>query len=138
VYVAKDSISSFGYLYLKDDEYQMKYRSYMGNSVLKVRTYADVAEDFVSLSMFLANAKFVGKLGFSSGGSFVSILYEYDSRLLVLSNKGIIFVLPKNKVSLMENKKVSPEIEQYRDKKLVLEKVSEVVHKDFVEKKKRY
>ena len=37
----------------------------------------------------------------------------------------------------MENKKVSPEIEQYRDKKLVLEKVSEVVHKDLVEKKKR-
>ncbi len=138
VYVAKDSISSFGYLYLKDDEYQMKYRSYMGSSALKAKTYADVAEDFVSLSMFLANAKFVGKLGFSSGGSFVNILYEYDGRLLVLSNKGVIYTLQKNKVSMMENRNASSEVEQYRDKKLVLEKVSEVVHKDFVEKKKRY
>ena len=138
VYVAKDAISSFGYLYFKDEGYQMKYRSCMGNSTLKAKTYADVAEDFVSLSLFLANAKFVGKLGFSSGGSYVSILYEYDSRLLVLSKKGVIYVLPKNNVSLLENKKISPEIEQYRDKKLVLEKISEVVHKDLVKKKKRY
>ncbi|MBE6145280.1 MAG: hypothetical protein E7171_01530 [Firmicutes bacterium] len=137
VYVAKDTISAFGYLYLKDDGYQMKYKSYMGINNLPVKTQTEVAEDFISLSMFLANAEFIGKKYISTSGAAVNALYEYEGRILALTDKGIIYTTSVDKMLIKENRKVLPELEKYRDKKLVLEKVSEKVYSDYFKKSKR-
>ena len=138
VYVAKDTINNFGYLYLKDDEYVMKYKSYMGTGNLKVKTHADIADDFVSLSMFLANAEFVGKRYITTSGATINALYEYEGRILALNNKGGIFTTSSKNILLNENRKVVPELEIYRDRTLVLEKVSDRVHNDYFKKGRRW
>ena len=137
VYVAKDTISAFGYLYLKDHGYQMKYKSYMGINNMPVKTQTEVAEDFISLSMFLANAEFIGKKYISTSGAAVNALYEYEGRILALTDKGVIYTTSVDKMLIKENRKVLPELEKYRDKKLVLEKVSEKVYGDYFKKSKR-
>lgn len=137
VYVAKDTISTFGYLYLKDHGYQMKYKSYMGVGNLNVNTKADVVEDFISLSMFLANAEFIGKRYISTSGATINALYEYEGRILALNDKGGIYTTSVDRILIRENRKVLPELEKYRDKKLVLEKVSEKVHGDYFKKGRR-
>ena len=137
VYVAKNTVSTFGYLYLKDDGYQMKYKSYMGINNLKVQTKADIADDFISLSMFLSNAEFIGKRFISTSGAAINALYEYEGRILALNDKGSIFTISSDKILIKENRKVLPELDMYRDKKLVLEKVSERVYSDYFKKGKR-
>ena len=137
VYVARDTISAFGYLYLKDEGYQMKYKSYMGMNNMTVKTKADIVDDFISLSMFLANAEFIGKRFISISGAMVNALYEYDGRILALNDKGSIYTISTDKILLKEDRKVLPELEIYRDKKLILEKVSERVQKEYFKKSRR-
>lgn len=137
VYVARDTISTFGYLYLKEDGYQMKYKSYMGVGNLNVSNQTEVVEDFISLSMFLANAEFIGKRYIGTSGITINALYEYEDRILALNDKGGIYTISSDRILIRENRKVLPELEIYRDKKKVLEKVSERVYGDYFKKSKR-
>lgn len=136
VYVAKNTISAFGYLYLTEEAYQMKYKSYMGINRLDVNTKADIVEDFVSLSEYLSKAQFVGKRMITKSGSSVDILYELDGRALALTTKGRIFTIDMSSI-LLNSSRVNTELEMYQDKDKVLEKVIDRVDQDFIKKAKR-
>lgn len=136
VYVAKNTISAFGYLYLQEDSYQMKYKSYMGVNKLDVKTKADIVEDFVSLSEYLSKANFIGKRMITKSGASIDILYELDGRALALTTKGRIFTVDMSSI-LINSNRINTELEIYQDKDKVLEKVIDRVDQDFIKKSKR-
>lgn len=126
IYVAKGSVYSFSCLYKNDNDYQFNYKDSYGIRTKLVKTGADLSEKYISLSEFMANAEFVGKKGRSRLGDYVDVLYQYGDLFFVLSSQGNIVVNKGVKVLIKSN----PELEIYRDRRLILDIISDKVKND--------
>lgn len=139
VYVTKNIgvISQFAHLHIKDEEYELKYKGVYGNSTVKAKTYGEVADDFISLSKFLSNAEFVGKRGITSSYSSVSLLYRYGDMYIALGANDSIRILSDRNIWREPSDKNVDSLLPYKDKKLVLEKITERIKKENDDKKRR-
>ena len=126
IYVSKGSVYSFSCLYKNDNDYQFNYKDSYGIRTKLVKTGADLSEKYISLSEFMANAEFVGKKGRSRLGDYVDVLYQYGDLFFVLSSQGNIVVNKGVKVLTKSN----PELEIYRDRRLILDIISDKVKND--------
>lgn len=126
VYVAKSSVYSFACLYKNDNDYQFNYKDSYGVRTKLVKSCADLSEKYISLSEFMARAEFIGKRGRSKLGDYINVLYQYEDMYFVLNSHGNIVV---NKGVKVLDKELS-ELEIYRDRRLVLDKIGKKVKND--------
>jgi hypothetical protein len=91
-----------------------------------VKSCADLSEKYISLSEFMARAEFIGKRGRSKLGDYINVLYQYEDMYFVLNSHGNIVV---NKGVRVLDKELS-ELEIYRDRRLVLDKIGKKVKND--------
>lgn len=129
------SISSFANLTYGDNGYNFMYKGIYGSGVLHPETAVDLAEDFISVSKFLANAVFVGKRGKTTGGTNMYILYEYDGKMIAMNDRGLVMSINSDRI-VERDDKVFTVLEVFRDKKRVIDKISERVINDYKEEKK--
>ena len=138
--MAKNTVSTvrnFAYLYPNDDEYVLKYRGLFGPTTNKAQNYSDISENFISLSMFLSNATFIGKRARLTAGASVSLLYEYEGSYIVLGERDSIYIVTDKDIWYKTDDKDDEKLVQYKDKKLVLDKISERISKDINDKDRR-
>lgn len=128
VYVSKHTVSSLACIYKNDNNYQFRYRDGVASRVKTIYSISAISDNYVSLSMILANATYVGKRGRSQLGDYVDVLYEYADRYIILDKDNKIVVDFVDNIRLF-NKDISQE-EDYRDRRLVLNKVSEHLKDD--------
>lgn len=131
-YVAKDTISTFGYLLMKDDKYKMMYKSTMGVNQLEATNISDVSQDFISLSMYLANAKFICKRVKNKYGIYLDLLYEYEGRCIVGNDKGVLFVVSLDDLDMDSSRDITGDLREYKDRRLVLAKVEQKIKNDYL------
>ena len=125
VYVSKSSISPFASVYMLDSGYQYRVKDVNNIRTKNIRTSADISKNYVSLSLALANAEFIGKRARSISGNYISILYRYLDRYFVLDTNNDITMYSVEGIRIID--KEAPELECYKDKRLVLSKISERV-----------
>ncbi len=133
VYVSKNVVSPFACIYNLDGDYQFRYKNVNGTRSMIIYSGAEICGDYISLSLALANAEYVGKEGYTIAGNGVAVLYRYMNMYFVLTSNGVITVMDVNKVKLY-NEEVSY-LEEYKDKQLVLNKISNRVKSEFPLKK---
>lgn len=132
VYVSNNSVYPFAYLYMNDENYQLKYKDVYGIRTKTIKGYMDIPDNYISLSLFLANAEFVGKKARSRYGDYVNVLYRYMDRYFILNSSGNITVDNVSNVRLLDKDVI--ELDIYRDKNLVLDKISDIIKNDFMYK----
>ncbi len=141
IYVSMNSYTpkeAFSYIHIdeKSGGYEMSYNASYGlsstrKSVKHLESSADVSQSFISLAMYLANAEFIGKKGINNYSTEVSLLYLYKNRYLAMKKDGKMYFLGKNGTRI-KSKSVEDELKMYEDRKLVLEKVSEMIDDEFI------
>lgn len=130
------SISSFANLTYNDvTGYNFIYKGVYGCGVLHPKTAADLSEDFISLSKFLSSAAFVGKRCRTTSGTALYVLYEFDKKMIALSENGKVLSINSDRIVEMEDKKYMI-LDIYKDKKRMLDKISERIREDYQEDKK--
>ena len=132
VYVSNNSVYPFAYLYMNDENYQLKYKDVYGIRTKTIKGYMDIPDNYISLSLFLANAEFVGKKARSRHGDYVNVLYRYMDRYFILNSSGNIIVDNVSNIRLLDKDVI--ELNIYRDKNLVLDKISDRIKNDYIYK----
>lgn len=128
VYVSKNCSSPFVSLYMLDNGYQCRYKDTYGIRTKNIKAASDMTGNCISLSLALANAEFVGKKARSKYGDYINVLYRYIDRYFILTSSGNITMSSVDGVRI--NNKDVPELEMYKNKKLVLDKISERVQSE--------
>lgn len=128
VYISRNVVYPFACVYKNDNDYQLKYKDAYGVRAKSIKSAADLSNKYMSLSLALANAEFVGKKARSRYGDYIYVLYKYMDRYFILDNLGHITVDFVDGIRLID--KDMPELEMYQDKNKVLEKISMRVKRD--------
>ncbi len=128
VYVSKNCGSPFVSLYMLEQGYQCRYKDTYGVRTKNIKTASDMTGNCISLSLALANAEFVGKKARSKYGDYINVLYRYIDRYFILTSSGNITMSSVDGVRIID--KDVPELEMYKNKKLVLDKISERVQSE--------
>lgn len=129
VYVANKTSSLFAAVYKTNVAYQLRYKGQNDKICTKhIKDSKELEHKYVSLSLFLANAIFVGRKGRDKLGNNVLVLYSYNNLCLLLNELGEIETSYYTDITIFDRE--VPSLEEYRDKKLVLNKVCERVSRE--------
>lgn len=128
VYVSNNCDSPFVSLYMLDSGYQCRYKDTYGVRTKNIKTASDICGNSISLSLALANAEFVGKKARSKYGDYINVLYRYVDKYFILNTSGNITVSPVDEVRIID--KDVPGLEVYKNKQLVLDKISQRVQNE--------
>lgn len=134
---AVTSLSSFAYLIKRDSSYEIKAKDQYGEWVVKPKTGADITDRFISLSVFLANAEFVGKKASTLNGDEIYILYVHADNMIALDLRGNIIKIDSNEIDYVREDGEFKFLYKYEDKEKVLKKIADRINEDYSEDRKR-
>lgn len=128
VYVSRKTVSAFACVYKNDNNYQFRYKDGFASRIRTINSINDISTNYISLSMLLANASYIGKKGRSINGDYVNVLYMYKDRYIILDHENKIVVDFVDRVRLLDKDVVL--FEDYTDRKLILNRISDTLKEE--------